>query len=105
VLHPGIRRPEGRADEDFTIRVEERQVRVRRWKSLHFARAPKTVIDVVRVDDPAYQRPLLIGTTATELTTEESRQAYSHRWPVETNFLWRRGRARWSSREPGPKRQ
>jgi hypothetical protein len=28
VLHPGIRRPEGRANEDFTIRVEERQVRV-----------------------------------------------------------------------------
>ncbi len=91
VLHPGTRRPEGRADEDFTIRVEERQVRVRRWKSLHFARAPKTVIDVVRVDDPAYQRPLLIGTTARELTTDEIRQAYSHRWPVETNFFVAQG--------------
>ena len=91
VLHPGTRRPEGRAGEDFTTRVEERQVRVRRWKNLHFARAPKTVIDVVRVDDPAYQRPLLIGTTATELTTEEIRQAYSHRWPVETNFFVAQG--------------
>jgi hypothetical protein len=41
---------------------------------------------VVRVDDPAYKRPLVIGTTARELTTEEIRIAYGHRWPVETNF-------------------
>jgi len=62
-------------------------VRVRRWNGLHFARAPHTVIDVVRVDDPAYPRPLLIGTTARELTSAEIRQAYGHRWPVETNFF------------------
>jgi hypothetical protein len=31
MLHPGAKRPEGRADEDTTIRVEEREVRVRRW--------------------------------------------------------------------------
>jgi hypothetical protein len=40
----------------------------------------------VRVEDPAYKRPLLIGTTARELTTDESRAAYGHRWPVETTF-------------------
>jgi hypothetical protein len=40
---------------------------------------------VVRVDDPAYKRPLLIGTTARELTTDEIRAASRHRWPVETN--------------------
>jgi len=41
---------------------------------------------VGRVDDPACKRPLLLGTPARELTTDESRQAYGHRWPVETNF-------------------
>jgi hypothetical protein len=87
VLHPGAQQPEGHADEDTRITVEEREVRVRRWNSLHFARAPHAVIDVIRVDDPAYKRPLLIGTTARELTTVEIRQAYGHRWPVETNFF------------------
>jgi hypothetical protein len=91
VLHPGARRPEGGAEEDATITVEDRQVRVRRWNGVHFARAPQPGIDVVRVDDPAYKRPLLIGTTAQELTTDEIRQAYGHRWPVETNFFVAQG--------------
>jgi hypothetical protein len=86
VLHPGAKRPEGRPDEDTTIRIEEREVRVRRWCNLHFRETPRTLLDVVRVDDPAYKRPLLIGTTARELTTAEIRTAYGHRWPVETNF-------------------
>ena len=46
---------------------------------------------MVRVDDPAYKRPLLIGTTARELTTGEIRAAYGHRWPVETNFFVAQG--------------
>jgi len=87
VVHPGAKRPEGRPDEDRLIVVEQRTVRVRRWNTLHFARAPHTVLEVVRVEDPAYKRPLLIGTTARELTTDEIRQAYSHRGPVETNFF------------------
>jgi hypothetical protein len=91
VLHPGAKRPEGRADEDTTLRVEERAVRVRRWRNLHFREAPQTLIDVVRVDDLAYKRPLLIGTTACELTTDEIRTAYGHRWPVETNFYVAQG--------------
>jgi hypothetical protein len=91
VLHPGAKRPEDRADEDTTIRVEEREVRVRRWRTLHFREAPQTIIDVVRVDDPAYKRPLLLGTTACELTTAEIRGAYGHRWPVETNFYVAQG--------------
>ncbi len=90
-LHPGAKRPEGRADEDTKILIEGREVRVRRWHNLHFARAPRTVIDVVRVDDPAYQRPLLIGTTARELTAAEISAAYGHRWPVETNFYVAQG--------------
>jgi len=91
VLHPGAKRPEGRADEDTTLRVEGRKVRVRRWRNLHFRETPQTLLDVVRVDDPAFKRPLLIGTTARELTTEEIRRAYGHRWPVETNFYVAQG--------------
>jgi hypothetical protein len=91
VLHPGAKRPEGRPDEDLTIRVEEREVRTRRWRNLHFRATHQTILDVVRVDDPAYQRPLLIGTTARELTTPEIRAAYGHRWPIETNFYVAQG--------------
>ena len=91
VLHPGAKRPEGRPDEDTTVRIEDREVRVRRWRNLHFREAPRTLIDVVRVDDPAYKRPLLIGTTARELTTDEIRAAYAHRWPIETNFYVAQG--------------
>ena len=46
---------------------------------------------MVRVEDPAYKRPLVIGTTARELTTTEIRIAYGHRWPVETNFYVAQG--------------
>lgn len=91
VVHPGAQRPEGRPDEDPTLRIEDREVRVRRWRNLHFRETPRTLIDVVRVDDPAYKRPLLIGTTARELTTTEIRSAYRHRWPIETNFFVAQG--------------
>ena len=43
-------------------------------------------MDVLRVEDPTYKKPLLVSTTARELQTEELRQAYPHRWPVETLF-------------------
>ncbi|HJY85131.1 MAG TPA: hypothetical protein VKK81_29120, partial [Candidatus Binatia bacterium] len=91
VLHPGAKRPEGRPDEDTTIHIEDCEVRVRRWRNLHFRETPRTAIDVVRVDDPAYKRPLVIGTTARELTTAEIRSAYAHRRPVETNFYVAQG--------------
>ena len=91
VLHPGAKRPEGRPDEDTTIRIEEREMRVRRWRNLHFREAAQTHLDVVRVDDPVYKRPLLIGTTARELTADEIRSAYAYRWPSETNFYVAQG--------------
>ena len=91
VVHPGAKRPEGRPDEDTTLRIGEREVRVRRWRNLHFREAPRTLIDVVRVDDPAYKPPLVIGTTARELTTTEIRIAYGPRWPIETNFFVAQG--------------
>jgi hypothetical protein len=87
VLHPGAAQPEGVPAEDFTRPGEKGEVRVRRWNTFHFEEAPTTILDVVRLDDPAYKRPLLIGSTATELTTAECEQAYGHRWPVETNFF------------------
>ena len=62
-------------------------MRVRRWNALHFEEARHTILDVLRIDDPAYQRPLVVGTTARELTTAEFLRAYPHRWPVETNFF------------------
>jgi len=91
VLQPGAKRPEGRAEEETRRRVEGREVRGRQWRKLHFREAPQTRLEVVRVDDPAYKRPLLIGTTARELTTAEIRIAYGQRWPVETNFYVAQG--------------
>jgi hypothetical protein len=91
VLHPGAKRPEGRPDEDTPLRIEDREVRVRRWRNLHFREPPRTSLDVVRVDDPAYKRPLVIGTTARELTAAEIRIASGHRWPIETNFYVAQG--------------
>lgn len=86
VRPPGAQRPEGRPDEDPTLRIEDRAGRVRRGRKRHCRETPRTALEVVRVDDPAYQRPLVLGTTAREVTTDESRIAYGHRWPVETNF-------------------
>lgn len=87
VLHPGATQPEEEPAEDFTRPGEKGEVRVRRWNTVHFEEDHTTTLDVVRIDDPAYKRPLLIGSTATELTTTECEQAYGHRWPVETNFF------------------
>ena len=86
VRHPGAKRPEGRPDEDPRGRLEDRAVRVRRWRNVPCREPPQPPLEVVRVADPAYKRPLLIGTTARELTTDESRRADAHRWPIATNF-------------------
>ena len=43
--------------------------------------------DVVRIDAPASDTPLLVGTTARALTSEECWGGDGHRWPVETNCL------------------
>jgi hypothetical protein len=91
VLPPGATQPEGRPDEDLTLRVEDREVRLRRWRNRHFKAAPPTLLDVVRVEDPASPRPLLIGPTARALTPLEIRTAYGHRWPVATNFYVAQG--------------
>jgi hypothetical protein len=86
VLHPGRAEPEVAPDEDLTFPGEAGPIRLRRWKEVHWEGYHETLLDMVRVDDPSYKEPLLVGTTARELTTEELWQAYPHRWPVETLF-------------------
>jgi hypothetical protein len=46
-----------------------RRTRLRRWSAFHFEEQAATILDVVRVDDPKYDKPLLIGGTARELST------------------------------------
>jgi hypothetical protein len=87
VLHPGAPHPEVEPADDFTRPGPKGDIRVRRWNELHFEESRQTIIDVLRIDDPTFPRPLLVGTTARELTTEELVLAYPHRWPVETNFF------------------
>jgi hypothetical protein len=87
VLHPGRALPEVAPDVDRHIPGEAGLIRLRRWHLLHYEAYPNVRLDVVRIDDPAYDKPLLVGTTASELTSEECRVAYGHRWPVETNFF------------------
>jgi len=87
VLHPGAPVPEVEPAEELTVPGDKGEVRVRRWNTLHFEEARQTLLDVLRIDDPAYPRPLVVGTTARELTTAEFLRAYPHRWPVETHFF------------------
>ena len=87
VLHPGRALPEVAPDVDRHIPGEAGLIRLRRWHLRHYEAYPNVRLDVVRIDDPAYDKPLLVGTTASELTSEECRVAYGHRWPVETNFF------------------
>jgi hypothetical protein len=87
VLHPGALAPEVEPTEEGVRPGDKGAIRVRRWNALHFEETRHTILDVLRIDDPAYQRPLVVGTTARELTTEAFLRAYPHRWPVETNFF------------------
>ena len=87
VLHPGRPQPEKEAEEQLQVAGEKGEIRIRRWRNLHYEGYEKTKLDVIRVDDPAYKQPLIVGTTARELKTEELRLAYPHRWPVETIFF------------------
>jgi hypothetical protein len=87
VLHPGRAMPELAPDGETTLPGEQGDIRLRRWNTLHYEEFPHILLDVVRVDDPAYDEPLVVGTTARELHMEEFLSGYQHRWPVETNFF------------------
>lgn len=91
ILHPGADRPGVKPNRDYKV-VEpldnpSKTIRVRLWTNVHFEEFKATVLHVVRIDDPDYARPLLLGTTARELSAEEIWEGYRHRWPVETNFF------------------
>ena len=87
VIHPGRDGPEVAPDVERHIPREAGLIRLRRWYLLHDEACPTLRLDVVRIDDPTYDTPLLVGTTAYELTSEECWVGYRHRWPVETNFF------------------
>lgn len=86
VLHPGREVPELAPDQEHQIAGAKGEIRLRRWHGLHYEAYPETILDVVRIDDPAYPRPLLVATTARELRSEEFKTGYGHRSVVETNF-------------------
>jgi len=86
VLHPGRSAPEVAPDEELTCAGAKGAIRLRRWQHGHYAGYEQTQRDVLWVDDPADEHPLLLGTTAQELTIKEFAPAYPHRWPVETLF-------------------
>lgn len=74
-LHPGALAPEVEPAEALLMPGDKGDIRVRRWNERHFAEARHTLLDVLRIDDPAYPRPLVVGTTARERTTEECLRA------------------------------
>ncbi len=86
ILHPGWDAPEVPPDEEIITMHPLGELRLRRWQQMHFEDFPDTVLDVVRIDHPDYEKPLLLGTIARELTTEQIWSGYKHRFPVETNF-------------------
>ena len=86
VLPPGRSAPEVTPDEASTGAGAKGESRLRHWQHGHYAGDEKTPLDVLRVDDPAYEQPLLRGTTARELTMKEGAQASLQRWPGETLF-------------------
>ena len=87
VIHPGRDVPEVAPDVEWHIPGEDGLIRLRRWHLLHYEDCPTIRLDVVRIDDPAYDVPLIVGSTARDLRLEEFWSGYQHRWPVETNFF------------------
>jgi hypothetical protein len=83
--HPGWAVPEVEPDEEIKRAGEQGELR-RRWQKVQYEGDHDPPLEVLRVDDPAYEHLLLVGTTAWELTTAELRHAYPYRWPVETLF-------------------
>jgi hypothetical protein len=87
VIPPGRDVPEGAPDVERHIPGEAGRIRLRRWHALPYEEFPTLRLDVVRMDDPPYDAPRLVGTTAGALTSEACWGGSRHRWPVETNFF------------------
>ena len=86
VLHPGWEKVEVEPAEELWIEGEQGPIRLRRWNQVHYQEYPTVEFDIVRVDDPAFDKPLVIGSTARELSTAEFLQGYKMRSTIETNF-------------------
>ena len=69
VIHAGRDVPRWPPDVERHIPGEAGLIRLRRWYLLHDEACPTLRLDVVRIDDPTYDTPLLVGTTAYELTS------------------------------------
>jgi hypothetical protein len=85
VIHPGRAGPEVAPDGEGHLPGEAGRIRLRRWHLLHYEEFPPIRLEVGRMDDPAYDAPLLVGPTACELTSEEGGAGSRHRWPGETH--------------------
>ena len=72
--------PEVPPEEEIVAMHIKGELRLRRWQQLHFEAFPDTVLDLVRIDHPEYEKPLLLGTIARELTTEQIWLGYNHRF-------------------------
>jgi hypothetical protein len=84
-IHPGRDVPEMAPDVERYIPGEAGLIRLRRWHRLHDEEFPAMRLAVVRIDAPTDDAPLLVGTTACDLTSEECGVGSQQRWPVETN--------------------
>jgi len=78
VLHPGRATPELEPDMETTLPGEQGDILLRRWNTLHYEEFPHTLLDVVRVDDPAYDAPLLVATTARKLHISTRLKVFWH---------------------------
>src|SRR2546421_4883880 len=87
VLHPGRPLPEVAPDVDQHIPGEAGLIRLPRWHWLHYEEFPTLRLGVGRIGYPAYDKPVLVGTTASELTSAECRGAHRARWAVESKFF------------------
>jgi hypothetical protein len=87
VVHPGRDPPEVVPDVERTLPGEAGTIRLRRWSTLPYAEFPETLLDVGRIDDPAYDVPLRVGATARDVRLEAFGSGSPHRWPVETHFF------------------
>lgn len=85
VWHPGALAPQVEPAEAFVRPGDPGDSRVRRGTTRPCAEARHTILDGLRSEDPADQRPLVVGTTARELTPEECLRASPPRWPVDTH--------------------
>jgi hypothetical protein len=86
VWQPGRALPAVAPDVERHLPGEAGLIRLRRWPLRHDEAGPHLRLAVVRIAEPAYDKPLLVGTTACELTREECGVGSQQRWPVETHF-------------------